>query len=206
MTPRHSCGYAEAEIRRPGGSNVFGHETPRSPLRCATAAIWLVLRQPVERLLSRLLREKRCAHGPAAYRRRYCGESVLRIAQFGGAAGLLRAFASNLTSQNQMKFDAKEVGRDSRAGTGEFLGAISLNEPYTRALLGPEAVLRPLGSVSEADLVAAKAVLDSLDVVMPMWAIEMAPFALGSPRMCWVPPTASRDRIRRRPPARSLPR
>ena len=184
VTPRHSCGYAEAEIRRPGGSNVFGHETPAlAPLRCATAAIWLVLRQPVERLLSRLYkpREKRCAHGPAAYRRRYCGESMLRIAQFGGAAGLLGAFASNLTGQNQMKFDAKEVGRDSRAGTGEFLGAISLNEPYTRALLGPEAVLRPLGSVSEADLVAAKAVLDSLDVVMPMWAMEMAPFALGLP-------------------------
>ena len=80
VTPRHSCEYAEAEIRRPGGASVFGHETPAlAPLRCATAAIWLVLRQPVERLLSRLYkpREKRCAHGPAAYRRRYCGESVL---------------------------------------------------------------------------------------------------------------------------------
>ena len=183
MTPRHSCEYAEAEIRRPGGSNVFGHETPAlAPLRCATAAIWLVLRQPVERLLSRLYkpREKRCAQArrvPAAVlRRERAPHRPIRRRR-----RLLGAFASNLTSQNQMKFDAKEVGRDSRAGTGEFLGAISLNEPYTRALLGPEAVLRPLGSVSEADLVAAKAVLDSLDVVMPMWAMEMAPFALGLP-------------------------
>ena len=80
-----------------------------------------------------------------------------------------------------------------RAGTGEFLGAISLNEPYTRALLGPEAVLRPLGGVSDADLVAAKAVLDSLDVVMPMWAMEMAPFALGLPAHVLGPASITRS-------------
>ena len=53
---RHSCEYLDAEIER-GVASLFGHETPvLAPLRCKHAAIWVVMREPVDRFLSRMFK------------------------------------------------------------------------------------------------------------------------------------------------------
>ena len=63
----------------------------------------------------------------------------------------------------------------------DTLGSASLNNVYTRSLLGPASFLRPLDDLRVADLDAAKVVLGGFDVVIPMWAMETLPFLLGLP-------------------------
>ena len=51
---RQTCERVDADIALKKGS-LYGHETPvLAPLACQRAAVWVLMREPIERLLSRL--------------------------------------------------------------------------------------------------------------------------------------------------------
>ena len=154
---RHSCEYLDAEIER-GVASLFGHETPvLAPLRCKHAAIWVVMREPVDRFLSRMFKSRNTRKKSSSW--------IDNV----GEKFIFQSLA------NTTWFDSEARGRL------DLIGSAALNEPYTRSLLGPEAFKRPVDDLGEPDLAAAISVLKTFDLVLPMWALETIPFALGLP-------------------------
>ena len=80
LSRRHDCQEIDAAIAR-GDGNMFGFETPAmAPLACKNAVIWLAMRDPIERIISRLYKPKKGSKSSETF-----------LHSIGGEAAVLRA-------------------------------------------------------------------------------------------------------------------
>ena len=164
---RQTCERIDADIANHKGS-LYGHETPvLAPLACKRAAVWVLMREPIERLLSRL------------YKPIPANASLLRVDMLGGPDALLTCL--NGTTECAPECDNQRAGCNRGSSRAEFSGAPSLSNAYTRALAGPLAYMLPLAAVNMTHLAAAKRALNGVDLALPTWGFESLPFVLGLP-------------------------
>mmetsp|Transcript_48170 Transcript_48170/g.125922 ORF Transcript_48170/g.125922 Transcript_48170/m.125922 type:complete len:238 (+) Transcript_48170:290-1003(+) len=152
LTRDHRCPCEDLpRIAEEHHANLWGHENVVvAPLRCPRTRYWMVVRDPIERIFSRMFDE-------------------WFVAQKDHMTRAMATAALNST----LTFPGREHFK-------EFTGSAALNNYYVRSLTGPAVYSLPLGTVTAKHLEIATAALRAIDVVIPLRNVSALPTLLGS--------------------------
>lgn len=149
--------------------HFFAWENPvAAPLSCF-GGIWVVLRDPVERILSRM--HKEYGRNPPTIR------TAQAIAALSSTTWLPACPVGKIGRANQAE---SLLNATMPPCMHEFTGSASLNDWYIRSLLGPAVFTLPLDAVNESHLEAAQAWLGRVAVVLPLANMSALPRLLGA--------------------------
>lgn len=159
-TQDHRCPCEELRtIAAATHATLWGHENVVvAPLRCPRTRYWVVMRDPIKRIFSRILDRYFLEHK----------EGITRE--------MARAALNSTTT-----FPGREHLK-------EFTGSAALNNYYVRSLAGPAVYALPLGGVKAEHLEVATVALHAIDVVLPMDNMSALPTLLAplyGPRLCF---------------------
>lgn len=159
LTATRRCPCADTQRAAARGLTWWANENPSlAPLRCPSVSYWTVIRDPVDRIFSRLFKPANKKLQPG---------STLRFLTLDEAKRAL----GNVTYFPAVDAFGKHYG--------EFASSFGLSNWMTRSLGGPDVFALPFEQLNKDHLALARGELTFFDVVLPLSSLSALPTLLS---------------------------